>query len=174
MALRISLSVFNSAIAFRCHLRIVREVSKRIDRKFGCASFMPQIGWCNVADRVPRIKNTCRLSMLQISVAALTVMPARRAERIESMEATLDKWRSTSPSSKRPAGNTQTDQDSNWHANANYQFYDTQGSCYQSGLTAINGALATSTNGNGCPNGQNAVQWFAHPDGSPDGLGWIH
>jgi hypothetical protein len=30
--------------------------------------------------------------------------------------------------------------------------------------------------GNGCPNNQNSVLWFSHPDGSPDGgnavLGW--
>lgn len=70
--------------------------------------------------------------------------------------------------------NLLTRQDSQWQAQADYQFYDTQGSCYQSGLTALNGAVATQTHGVGCPNGQNAVLWFAHPDGSPDSLGWEH
>lgn len=70
--------------------------------------------------------------------------------------------------------NTVTGKNSNWQSQADYHFYDTQGSCYQSALTALNGVVATEANGADCPNGQNAVLWFAHPDGSPDSLGWAH
>lgn len=63
---------------------------------------------------------------------------------------------------------------SNWQAQAHYRFNDNQGSCYQSALTALNGAVATEAKGVGCPNGQNHVRWYAHPDGSPDSLGWAH
>jgi hypothetical protein len=70
--------------------------------------------------------------------------------------------------------NTVTGKNSNWQSQADYHFYDNLGSCYQSALTALNGAVATEASGVGCPNGQNAVLWFAHPDGSPDSLGWAH
>jgi len=70
--------------------------------------------------------------------------------------------------------NTVTGKNSNWQSQADYHFYDNQGSCYQSALTALNGAVATEASGVGCPNGQNTVPWFAHPDGSPDSLGWAH
>lgn len=70
--------------------------------------------------------------------------------------------------------NTQTQQNSNWQAQADYKFYDTALSCYQASLTALNGAVSAESYGANCPNGQNAVRWFAHPDGSPDGLGWAH
>lgn len=63
--------------------------------------------------------------------------------------------------------------DSNWQAQAGYRFYDNQGSCYQSALSALNGAVATDARGVGC-GGTNHVRWFAHPDGSPDSLGWAH
>jgi hypothetical protein len=65
-------------------------------------------------------------------------------------------------------------QSSNWKAQAHYRFYDNQGSCYQSALTALNGAVSTEAKGVGCSYGHNRVQWFAHPDGSPDSLGWAH
>jgi hypothetical protein len=64
--------------------------------------------------------------------------------------------------------------DTDWQAQSQFRFNDNQGSCYQSALTAINGAVATEDHGVGCPNGRNKVRWFAHPDGSPDGLGWVH
>jgi hypothetical protein len=70
--------------------------------------------------------------------------------------------------------NTTTGQNSNWQAQADYKFYDTLSSCYQESLTALNGAITAETDGTNCPLGQNAVRWFAHPDGSPDGLGWAH
>ena len=66
-----------------------------------------------------------------------------------------------------------TGQNSNWQAQAQYLFQDNQGSCYQSALTALNGAVATEAKGAGC-GGNNHVRWFAHPDGSPDSLGWTH
>jgi hypothetical protein len=67
-----------------------------------------------------------------------------------------------------------TDQDSNWQAQAEYRFGDNQGSCYQSALTALDGAVASEVTGSGCSGGHNHVRWFAHPDGSPDSLGWAH
>ena len=68
----------------------------------------------------------------------------------------------------------ETGQDSNWQSQAQYTFDDSLGSCYQSALTTSNGAVATEGQGVGCPNGQNHVRWRAHPDGSPDSLGWTH
>lgn len=68
----------------------------------------------------------------------------------------------------------QTQQDSNWQSQAQYRFNDSPGSCYQSALTTLDGAVATEDRGVGCPNGQNHVRWRAHPDGSPDSLGWTH
>lgn len=70
--------------------------------------------------------------------------------------------------------NTTTEQTTNWQAQADYRFYDSKLSCYQKAVNALNGVVATETDGNGCPLGQNEVRWFAHPDGSPDGLGWAH
>ncbi|MGN2246412.1 hypothetical protein ACFWZ3_06955 [Frateuria sp. GZRR35] len=67
-----------------------------------------------------------------------------------------------------------THQDSNWQSQAQYLFDDSLGSCYQAALTTSNGAVATENQGVGCPNGQNHVRWRAHPDGSPDSLGWTH
>ncbi len=63
--------------------------------------------------------------------------------------------------------------DFGWYGQAQYRFRDNQGSCYQSALTTFNGAVATQTHGVGC-GGTNHVRWFAHPDGSPDSLGWMH
>ena len=70
--------------------------------------------------------------------------------------------------------NTVTGENSNWQSQADYHFTDNLGSCYQSALTALNGIVATEATGVGCPNGHNAVLGFAHPDGSPDSLGWAH
>ncbi|WP_267225662.1 peptide-N4-asparagine amidase [Dyella silvae] len=49
-----------------------------------------------------------------------------------------------------------------------FAFRDTLGGCYRTALTTQSGALASYTTGSGCPDGNNRVSWFAHPDGSPD------
>jgi hypothetical protein len=68
-----------------------------------------------------------------------------------------------------------TDESSNWKGQAQYLFRDNKGSCYQSAVTTLNnGAIATETSGACCADGQNHVRWYAHPDGSPDSLGWMH
>lgn len=53
-----------------------------------------------------------------------------------------------------------------------YLFTDSRGTCYRARLTTLEGALASYQAGAGCPDGVNRVRWFAHPDGSPDALGW--
>lgn len=63
---------------------------------------------------------------------------------------------------------------SNWKGQAQYVFRDNRGSCYQSAVTTLNGAIATETSGACCADGQNHVRWYTHPDGSPDSLGWLH
>ncbi|MCX7513049.1 hypothetical protein [Frateuria sp. STR12] len=65
-------------------------------------------------------------------------------------------------------------QDRSWKSQAAYRFGDSQGSCYQSALTALNGAVSTEAQGVGCTDGQNRLRWHDHPDGSPDSLGWVH
>lgn len=54
------------------------------------------------------------------------------------------------------------------HSAQKFAFRDTLGGCYRTALTTQSGALASYTSGNGCPDGNNRVSWFAHPDGSPD------
>jgi hypothetical protein len=49
-----------------------------------------------------------------------------------------------------------------------FAFRDSLGSCYRASLTTQTGALASYTDGHGCPGQRNRVSWFAHPDGSPD------
>jgi len=53
------------------------------------------------------------------------------------------------------------------NSNQSFDFGDSLGSCYQTNVTSANGALSAFSAGQGCPNGQNHVLWFAHPDGSP-------
>lgn len=53
-----------------------------------------------------------------------------------------------------------------------YLFKDSRGSCYSARLTTLNKVLASYIAGAACPDGMNRVRWFAHPDGSPDNLGW--
>lgn len=65
------------------------------------------------------------------------------------------------------------DVDFDWYGQAQYRFIDNQGSCYQSSLVTSNGAVTDETRGAGC-GGHNHLRWFAHPDGSPDSLGWAH
>jgi hypothetical protein len=65
-----------------------------------------------------------------------------------------------------------TDADSNWHAVHTFVFSDNRGSCYQKAVLTQNGSLDDTATGMGCPNGTNHVRWYAHPDGSADGLSW--
>lgn len=64
--------------------------------------------------------------------------------------------------------------DTNWQSVAQHRFSDNFGSCFQASVAAQNGAVASTARGTGCPGGRNQVRWFAHPDGSPDSLGWWH
>ena len=70
--------------------------------------------------------------------------------------------------------NRNSGESSNWKGQAQYVFRDNRGSCYQSAVTTLNGAIATETSGACCADDQNHVRWYAHPDGSPDSLGWMH
>ena len=49
-----------------------------------------------------------------------------------------------------------------------YDFSDTRGSCYQASVTTAGGVLTAYSEGVGCPGGHNHLNWFSHPDGSPD------
>ncbi|MCX7514537.1 peptide-N4-asparagine amidase [Frateuria hangzhouensis] len=73
-------------------------------------------------------------------------------------------------------GNHRVDPDtgasSHWHAAHTFTFHDNRGSCYQKAVTTRNGALDDTATGMDCARGTNHVRWFAHPDGSADGLGW--
>jgi hypothetical protein len=57
-----------------------------------------------------------------------------------------------------------------------FAFHDSLGGCYRKDVASVGGVVTTNAEGMGCPNGQNQVWWFSHPDGSPDGgnslLGW--
>jgi hypothetical protein len=72
-----------------------------------------------------------------------------------------------SRSRRWPAGT-----DSNWDSTRRYLFTDSAGSCYSAALTTLSGVLQTRTRGTACPDGTNAVRWYAHTDGSPDAIGW--
>ena len=65
-----------------------------------------------------------------------------------------------------------TDADSNWHAAHTYVFTDNRGSCYQKAVLTQDGSLDDTATGMDCPNDTNHVRWYAHPDGSADGLSW--
>lgn len=69
------------------------------------------------------------------------------------------------------ARNFGTGSDSDWASRRGYLFRDNAGSCYSATLGTLGGVLASSSLGAACPGG-NALRWFAHADGSPDGLGW--
>lgn len=71
----------------------------------------------------------------------------------------------------RPPG-TSPGEVTEWRSRREYLFTDSFGSCYSAGLTTGDGLLLTRTRGTACPNGRNGIRWYAHPDGSPDGLGW--
>jgi hypothetical protein len=64
--------------------------------------------------------------------------------------------------------------DTRWKSFREYSFGDNLGSCYENALTTRDGTVDAQVEGVGCPHDLNRVRWFAHPDGSPDGLGWVH
>jgi hypothetical protein len=49
-----------------------------------------------------------------------------------------------------------------------YRFSDSLGSCYARSLATTTGVLTSVTDGQACPRNRNQLQWFTHPDGSPD------
>ncbi len=59
------------------------------------------------------------------------------------------------------------------HSSQSFQFTDSRGGCYRSQLAAADAKLTAYSTGQHCPNGENRVSWFAHPDGSPDNFGWL-
>lgn len=67
-----------------------------------------------------------------------------------------------------------TGTDGTWQTSVERRFWDNMGSCREAALSTSSGVVSTTTLGAGCPNQTNHVRWFAHPDGSPDGLGWVH
>lgn len=62
---------------------------------------------------------------------------------------------------------------SQWQGARSHYFNDNLGSCFRERVTWQAGALTAHTQGVGCPDGINRVRGFAHPDGSPDDLGWL-
>lgn len=61
----------------------------------------------------------------------------------------------------------------NWQGARSHYFNDTAGSCYRERVTWLRDVLSSHTQGVGCPDGINRVRGFAHPDGSPNNLGWL-
>ncbi|WP_158635688.1 peptide-N4-asparagine amidase [Vulcaniibacterium tengchongense] len=59
-----------------------------------------------------------------------------------------------------------------WRGDQRYLFRDSYASCYRTDVRTQGGALAEFREGTDCPGGVNRLFWAAHPDGSPDGLGW--
>ncbi len=57
-----------------------------------------------------------------------------------------------------------------------FAFHDSLGGCYRSSVATLAGVVSSYANGKGCPNDQNRLYWFSHPDGSPESgnvvLGW--
>ncbi|RDD81036.1 peptide-N(4)-(N-acetyl-beta-glucosaminyl)asparagine amidase [Dyella tabacisoli] len=53
------------------------------------------------------------------------------------------------------------------HSTQAFAFRDSLGSCYRTDLSTLSGALATYSEGQGCPGQSNRVFWFSRPDGSP-------
>lgn len=49
-----------------------------------------------------------------------------------------------------------------------FTYHDTLGSCYAANVRSAAGVVTAWSSGSSCPNGQNSVNWFSHPDGSPD------
>lgn len=61
-------------------------------------------------------------------------------------------------------------------ATQTFAFGDSLGDCYRGSISSANNVVTAYSSGQGCPDRQNRVLWFTHPDGSPyqgDGLlGW--
>lgn len=57
-----------------------------------------------------------------------------------------------------------------------FAFHDSLGGCYRGHVTSAGGVVTGDSSGKGCPGGDNHVEWFTHPDGSPGYgrslLGW--
>lgn len=66
-----------------------------------------------------------------------------------------------------------TQANSHWRAAHTLVFRDDRGSCYQKAVTTRHGALDGTITGMNCPGDANHLRRYAHPDGSPDGLGWL-
>ena len=64
--------------------------------------------------------------------------------------------------------------DTHWNTLVERRFWDNRGSCREAALSTVGGEVAARVSGIGCPGQANHVRWFAHPDGSPDGMGWAH
>lgn len=62
---------------------------------------------------------------------------------------------------------------SNWQGARSHYFNDNLGSCFRERVAWQRDVLTARTQGVGCPDGINRVRGFAHPDGSPDDLGWL-
>jgi hypothetical protein len=62
------------------------------------------------------------------------------------------------------------------HSKQEFTFHDSLGGCYRSDVGSLSGVVSSYDSGKGCPDQQNRVFWFTHPDGSPDFgnavLGW--
>jgi hypothetical protein len=65
---------------------------------------------------------------------------------------------------------------SNQQSTQSFAFNDSLGGCYRTDVASFSGAVSSYVTGTGCPNHQNRVFWFTHPDGSPENgnavLGW--
>ncbi|HET6807113.1 MAG TPA: peptide-N4-asparagine amidase [Frateuria sp.] len=72
--------------------------------------------------------------------------------------------------SVRKGGADQTDP--RWESSTLRNYRDNFGSCYHGEVAARDDAIVRLSRGDTCPGGRNQVRWFAHPDGSPDTLGW--
>lgn len=48
-----------------------------------------------------------------------------------------------------------------------FAFRDSLGGCYRTSVASAAGVVTAYDTGKGCPEGQNRVYWFSHPDGSP-------
>jgi hypothetical protein len=57
---------------------------------------------------------------------------------------------------------------SDQHSTQKFQFSDSLGGCYSSEVSAKDGKVSAYSSGTGCPSGINHVEWFVHPDASPD------
>jgi hypothetical protein len=62
---------------------------------------------------------------------------------------------------------------SGWRGARSHYFNDNAGSCFRERVTWLRENLTSHTQGVGCPDGINRVRGFAHPDGSPENLGWL-